>query len=61
MKVLLIMAIGLLVAFYLFFYISGLIIIKKTKKTLMESGWTEEKEYEFQEIMREWQREQEEA
>lgn len=61
MKIFLIIVIGLLVSFYLFFYILGLIIINKTKKIAKESGWTEEKEYEHQKIMKEWQEQEEKA
>lgn len=54
MKIFLIIVIGLLVSFYLFFYISGLIIVNKTKKTAKECGYTEEDEYEHQRIIKEW-------
>jgi len=40
MKSFLFVVLGLVITFYLFFYISGLVFINKTKKQAKEYGWT---------------------
>lgn len=46
--------VGLLASFYLFFYISGLIIINNTKKIGEEMGCAKEKEVDYQVAISEW-------
>lgn len=52
MKTFLFVVLGFGLAFYLFFYISGLVFINKTKKEAEEQGWTLKDFEEFERLKR---------
>lgn len=53
--------VGLLVSFYIFFWITGLLFINNTKRVAKKHGYTKESEIEYQRVVNAWQTQEEET